>query len=182
MPIPVALAGLLQLLLAGMFVVMLVAYRPAGPRAQRAVDAEAARQGVDPQVLGEHGVRLEEGRWGFVVGYAIAAVLTVLAALNLTGSEIGRVSTWVVQPLVFLGVGYVTTIQVFAIPKTVSAFAKLDDPRARGLDIRAVLRAAAAALPSWYRPATVLRWLLATAGSLFVIGALTLPAAAGYFS
>ncbi|WP_280235918.1 hypothetical protein [Nocardia cyriacigeorgica] len=182
MPIPVAVAGLLQLLLAGMFVVMLVAYRTAGPRAQRAVDAEAVRQGVDPEVLGEHWVRLEEGRWGFAVGYAIAAVLTVLAALNLSGSEIGRVSTWVVQPLVFLGVGYVTTIQVFAIPMTASAFARLDDPRVRGLDIRVALRAAADALPSWYRPATVLRWLLATAGSLIVIGVLTLPAAADYFS
>ncbi|RMI27604.1 hypothetical protein EBN03_33455 [Nocardia stercoris] len=177
-----ALAGLLQLLLAGMFVIMLVAYRTAGPRAQRAVNAEAVRQGADPRVLGEHGIRLEEGRWGFAVGYAIAAVLVVLAALNLSGSEIGRVSTFAVQPLVLLGVGYVTTIQVFAVPVTVSAFAKLDDPRVQGLDIRSVLRAAADALPAWYRPATVLRWLLATVGSLAVIGALTMPAAAGYFS
>ncbi|NEW45641.1 hypothetical protein [Nocardia cyriacigeorgica] len=182
MPIPVALAGLLQLALAGMFVVMLAAYRTAGPRAQRAAEAETARQDADPEVLGEHGVRLEEGRWGFVAGYAIAAVLTVLAALNLAGSEIGRISTWVVQPLVLLGVGYVTTIQVFAIPMIASAFAKLDDPRARSLDVRAVLRAAVAALPSWYRPATVLRWLLATVGSLVVIVALTLPAAGSYYS
>ncbi|WP_280432015.1 hypothetical protein [Nocardia brasiliensis] len=182
MPIPVALAGLLQLLLAAMFVAMLVVYRTAGSRAQRAAEAETARQGVQPEVLGEHGVRLEEDRWGFVVGYAIAAVLTVLAVLNLAGSEIGRVATWIVQPLVLIGVGYVTTIQVFAVPLTTSAFAKLDDPRARNLDIRAVLLAAVATLPSWYRPATVLRWLLATVGSVGVIAALTLPSVGSYFS
>ncbi|MEV6280045.1 hypothetical protein [Nocardia sp. NPDC051832] len=182
MPIPVALAALLQLLLAGLFVLMLAAYRTAGPRAQRAAEAEVAQQGAEPGVLAEHGIELTEGRWGFVAGYAIAAVLTALAALNLTGSEIGRVSTWIVQPLILLGVGYVTTIQVFAIPITAAAFAKLDDPRTRSLDIRAVLRAAVTALPSWYRPATVLRWLIATVGSLAVIGLLTLPAAGSYFS
>ncbi|MFC9898011.1 hypothetical protein ACFVMC_30345 [Nocardia sp. NPDC127579] len=182
MPIPVAIAGLLQSVLAGLFVVMLVAYRTAGPRAQRAAIAETTRQGVPPEVLDEHGVRLDEGRAGFVVGYAIAAVFTTLAVLNLAGSEIGRISTWIVQPLALIGVGYVTTIQVFAIPMTAAAFAGLDDPRAQRLDIRAVLRAAADTLPSWYRPATVARWLLATVGSVVVIAALALPAASNYFS
>ncbi|AFT99513.1 hypothetical protein [Nocardia brasiliensis] len=182
MPFCVVLAIVLQLLLAGMFVVMLGAYRSAGPRAQRAAEEATARQGVAPQILAEHGIRLEEGRGGFVVGYLIAAVLTALAILNLTGNELGRLLSWVVQPLVFLGVGYVTTIQVFAVPMTVSVFARLDDPRVQGLDIRAVLHAAVDVLPSWYRPATVLRWLLATAGSVAVIILLALPAAGSYFS
>ncbi|MGF6884369.1 hypothetical protein ABIA39_005604 [Nocardia sp. GAS34] len=117
----------LQLLLAAMFVVMLLAYRTAGPRAQRAVDAAAARQKVAPEVLAEHGVRLTEGRSAFFVGYAIAAALVVLGVLTLSGNELGR-------------------------------------------------------LPSWYRPATVARWLLATAGSVAVIVLLALPASDRYFS
>ncbi|WP_433522619.1 hypothetical protein ACQPZ2_36810 [Nocardia pseudovaccinii] len=117
----------------------------------------------------------------FIAGYAIAAVLTVLAALDLAGIGTGRVLSWVVEPLVLLGVGWVTTMQVFAMRMTVSAFAKLDDPRVRGLDIRTVLQAAVDALPSWCRPAIVARWLLATVGSLAVIVLLTLPSADRYF-
>ncbi|WP_433598145.1 hypothetical protein ACQPXH_20465 [Nocardia sp. CA-135953] len=182
MSVAVVIASLLQVGLAGMFVVMLGAYRTAGPRAQRAADAAAARQGVAPEVLAEHGVRLDEGREAFIAGYAIAAVLIVLAVLVLTGIEIGRVLSWVVEPLVLFGVGFVTTMQVFAMRMTVSAFAKLDDPRVRGLDIGTVLQAAVDALPSWYRPAIVARWLLATAGSLAVIVLLALPSADRYFS
>jgi hypothetical protein len=181
-PVCVVLAGALQLLLAAMFVAMLLAYRTAGPRAQRAVDAAAARQGVAPEVLAEHGIRLAEGRSAFFAGYAIAAVLAVLGVLTLSGSEVGRLLSWVAEPPVLLGVGYVTTMQVFAMPMTVSAFAKLDDPRVQGLDIRVVLQAAVEALPSWYRPATVLRWLLATGGSVAVIVLLALPASGRYFS
>ena len=170
-------AGLLQLLLAGLFAVMLIAFRSVGPRAQRALDEAAVRQGIAPEVLVEHGVRLDEGRGAYIAGYAIAAVLASLAALNLAGSGIGRVLSWILEPAVLLGVGYVTTMQVFAIPATVAAFAKIDDPRMRGLDVRAVLHAAAEALPAWYRPAIVLRWLLATVGSVAVIVLLALPSA-----
>ncbi|WP_433520639.1 hypothetical protein ACQPZ2_24785 [Nocardia pseudovaccinii] len=81
-----------------------------------------------------------------------------------------------------LGVGFITTMQVFAMRMTVSTFAELDDPRVRELDIGAVLQAGVDTLPSWYRPAIVARWLLATAGSLAVIVLLTLPSASRYFS
>ncbi|WP_433520638.1 hypothetical protein ACQPZ2_24780 [Nocardia pseudovaccinii] len=94
MPVAVAMACLLQLGLAGLFVVMLGSYRSAGPRAQRAMDAEVVRRGVAPEVLAEYGVRLDEGRGALVAGYAIAAVLVVLAVLNLSGTGIGRVLSW----------------------------------------------------------------------------------------
>uniref|UniRef100_UPI002454AEA6 hypothetical protein n=1 Tax=Nocardia brasiliensis TaxID=37326 RepID=UPI002454AEA6 len=163
MSIAVAVACVLQLGLAGLFVVMLSSYRSAGPRAQRAMDAEVARRGVAPEVLAEHGVRLNEGRGAFIAGYAIAAVLVGLAVLNLSGAGIGRVLSWVAEPLVLLGVGFITTMQVFAMRMTVSAFAKLEDPRVRGLDIGAVLQAGFDTLPSWYRPAIVARWEVAPA-------------------
>ena len=182
MSVAVAMGCLLQLGLAGSFVVMLGSYRSAGPRAQRAMDAEVVRRGVAPEVLAEHGVRLEEGRGAFIAGYAIAAVLIVLSVLNLSGLGIGRVLSWVAEPLVLLGVGFVTTMQVFAMRMTVSAFAKLDDPRVRGLEIGAVLQAGVDTLPLWYRPAIVARWLPATAGSLAVIVLLALPSAGRYFS
>ncbi|MFF0493540.1 hypothetical protein ACFYTQ_31355 [Nocardia sp. NPDC004068] len=182
MPVAVLMASLLQLALAGLFVVMLAAFRSAGPRAQRAMEAEVARRGVPPEALAEHGIRMDEGPGAFVAGGSIAAVLVVLAVLDLSGAGIGRVSSWVVEPLVLLGVGFVTGMQVFATRITVSAFAELDDPRLRALDIGAVLRAGVDALPSWYRPAIVARWLLATAGSAAVILLLALPSAGRYFS
>ncbi|WP_433759538.1 hypothetical protein [Nocardia sp. CA-135398] len=182
MPYTVVLAAGLQLLLAAVFVVMLLAYRRAGPKAQRAADAQARQQGVDPEVLAEHGIRFEEGAWALWLSFGIAAVLAVLGGLNSAGLGIGRLLSWILEPVVLIGVGYVTTVQVFAVPFTVAALAKSADPRVRDFDVRAVLYAGVEALPRWYRPVTVFRWVLATVGSIVVIVALATPSAGAYFS
>ncbi|WP_069164366.1 hypothetical protein [Nocardia altamirensis] len=181
MPVSVALAATLQLLLAATFVVMLVAFHFVGPRMQQAADAEARRQGVPPAVLAEHGIVFAEGAWAFVVGYAIAAIVTALACLNLAGNAAGQLLSWIIEPLVMLGVGYVTTMQVFAARYTVRVLAKSADQRARDIDAHKVIRVASATLPSWYRPVTVVRWILATLGSVLVMVLLAMPSATAYF-
>ncbi|QIS09772.1 hypothetical protein [Nocardia arthritidis] len=75
-----------------------------------------------------------------------------------------------------------TTMQVFASRITARMLAKADDPRLRGLDVRIVLRDAVAALPAWYRYAIVVRWILATAGSIAVIVLLSSRSADTYFA
>lgn len=182
MPVSIVVAAVLQLLLATVFVVMLTAFGSVGPRAQRAADEEAKRQGIAPEALAQHGVRLDEGRGAYIAGYAIAAALTVLAALVLTGAQAGRWLSWILEPLVLIGVGYITTMQVFAVRLTESALAKVDDPRLDGLDIRMVLQEASRAMPSWFRPAILARCILATAGSAVVIALLSTASAGAYFA
>lgn len=182
MPVSIVVAAVLQLLLAVVFVVMLIAFGSIGPRAQRAADDAAERQGIAPEALAQHGVRIHAGRGAHIAGYAIAAALTVLATLVLTGTPAGRWLSWFLEPLVLIGVGYITTMQVFAVRLTESALAKVDDPRLDGLDIRVVLQEATRTMPSWFRPAIIARWILATAGSAVVIALLSTASAGAYFA
>jgi hypothetical protein len=181
-PISVVIAATLQLLLAATFVVMLVAYSFYGPHAQRAAEAEVVRQGFRPEVLAEHGVKFKETAGEAAVGYGIAATLATLAWLNLAGSGTGQILSWIVEPIVLIGVGYITAIQVMAGRFTEAAFKKSTDLRVRDLDAKAVFSVASDALPSWFRPVTIFRFGLTTLGSLGVIVLLVTPAANVYFN
>ncbi|TDD38224.1 hypothetical protein E1286_36530 [Nonomuraea terrae] len=163
------LIAALQLLLATTFLVLPVTVWFTGEAAQRAAEAEVARQGHAPGVLARHGIRFAERAWEFGLALAIGAVLATLGALNLAGDETGRLLSWVVTPLVLAGAGFVTTSQVFATRYTEAALAKSGDPAARALDARRVIAAASSGFPSWLRPLVVVRFVLTTAGSLLVI-------------
>ncbi|MFJ2191860.1 hypothetical protein ACIOJE_28645 [Kitasatospora sp. NPDC087861] len=151
------------------------------PQAQRAAEAEVVRQGYPAAVLAQHGIRFKEKTWEFLLALAIAATLTTLAALNLTANGTGRLLSWIVEPVVLIAVGSVTASQVFATRFTEAAFRKSTDPTVRNIDARAVLAAAKAGFPSWVRPVVLVRFPLATLGSLLVILLLMTPTAGAYF-
>ncbi|MEV4219139.1 hypothetical protein [Nonomuraea sp. NPDC049725] len=180
MPVSVALAATLQLLLAATFVVIPVAVWRTGGRAQRAAEAEVARQGHAPDVLARHGIRFEERAPELALALGIAVVVTALAGLNLAGT--GRVLSWVLEPVIFLAVGFVTASQVFAVRYTEAAFARSADPAVREIDARAVIAAASGGFPSWLRPLVLVRFGLATLGSVLVIILLSTSSADAYFS
>ncbi|MEV0200953.1 hypothetical protein [Nonomuraea sp. NPDC050691] len=182
MPVPVVLAAALQFALAATFLVLPVVVLVRGGAAQRAADTEMERQGLPPALLAEHGIRFAEKTGEFALAMAIAASLVALACLNLAGSGTGRVLSWIAEPLVLLAVGFVTGSQVFAERYTVAALARSAAPGARSVDARAVIAAASAAFPSWLRPVVVVRFGLATLGSLLVVVLLALPAAGPHFS
>ena len=162
------LAAVVQLLLAGTFVVMpVVAYRYAAAAAQRAADADAVRQGLPAGSLAKHGIRKEESKAELMLPLAIALVLAVLASLNLAGA--GRTLTWVLQPLMLLAGGFVTAGQVFVVRYVEIDLRKSDDPGLRGVDVRSFVSAAQAEFPGWVRPVIVARFVLATAGSALII-------------
>jgi hypothetical protein len=170
-------ASLLQYLLAATFFVMAsVAYRYGGD-AQRAAEAEAVRQGFPVGILARNGVDVRESRVEMLLPLAIALCLAILATLNLVGSDVGRVLTWIVQPIVLVGGGFVTGAQVFVARYVQSAFDRSGDPTLRGIDVRAIMRAATGAFPTGFRSLVVARFLLATVGSVLVIALLTLPLA-----
>ncbi|SDJ46131.1 hypothetical protein [Nonomuraea jiangxiensis] len=181
MPLPVALAAALQLLLAATFLVLPLLAQIFGGAAQRAAEAEMARQGLPGGVLAQHGINFREKPWELALALAIAAALTALGWLNLTGEGLGRTLSWIAEPVVLVAVGSVTASQVFARRYTEAAFRRSADPRVRDIDVRALLGAAVGAFPSWLRPAVVLRFWLATLGSVLVIVLLLTPAAGAHF-
>ncbi|MEU4830166.1 hypothetical protein [Streptosporangium sp. NPDC023615] len=181
MPPSVTVAVTLQLLLAATFVVIPVTAGITGARAQRAAEAEMARQGHPAALLARHGIRFEERPWEFALALGVAACLAIPAWLNLTASGTGRVLSWIAEPLVLLAVGSVTAGQVFATRYTRAALARSGDPAARDVDARAVIAAANTGFPSWLRPLVLARFALTTLGSLLVIVLLATPEAGAYF-
>jgi hypothetical protein len=162
-------AATLQFLLATTFlVVSVVAYRD-GANAQRAAEAEVVKQGFPASILAQHSVTFEESGTELLLPLAIALILAALAALNLSGSEVGRVMSLILQPILLVGGGIVTARQVFAVSYLQSAFKKSIDTRIRDVNAKALVGAAMAAFPNWLGYLIATRFVLATAGSLLVI-------------
>ncbi|MCE7004572.1 hypothetical protein LWC34_17310 [Kibdelosporangium philippinense] len=169
-----SLAGVLQLLLAATFVIVpVIAYRH-GTQAQQAAEADVARQGFPIEVLTRHRIRFAESAMETLFPFGIALFLAVLALLNLTGTETGRVLSLVAQPIMFIGGGFITAGQMFPVRFIGAALKKSSDATARTLDVQSFVDAATAAFPSWLRPIIVTRFALVTVGSLLVIALLAL--------
>ncbi|GAA3248497.1 hypothetical protein [Nonomuraea helvata] len=153
----------LQVLLALTYsIVPLVGHRY-GAAAQQAADAEIRRQGHDPAVLVKHGLDFTASTASVVVSMAIAVGLATLAVLNLGGQ---RLPTWILQPILLIAGGFITTAQVFVIRYVEAALHKSGTT---DIDTRALLGAADAVFPDWFRPLIVTRFLLTTAGSLVIL-------------
>ncbi|MFG2330026.1 hypothetical protein ACGFMM_10410 [Streptomyces sp. NPDC048604] len=181
MPLTVSLAVALQLLLAACFLVIPVTVWFTGAAAQRAAEAEVVRQGHGADVLARHGIRFKEERWEFALALSIGALLVTLASLTLAAHDSARLASWIAEPLVFLVVGFITAGQVFAVKYTEAAFRRSEDPAVRAIDARAVIAAANSRFPGWLRALVLVRFPLATLGSLAVVALLATPTAAAYF-
>ncbi|MER6998592.1 hypothetical protein [Streptomyces sp. NPDC000410] len=181
MPLSVAIAIALQVLLAVTFLIIPIAAWIHGGAAQLAAEREMHRQGHPAAVLERHGIRFREKPWELALALSICAILTALGSLNLAASGTGRLLSWIIEPLVLVVVGFITAGQVFATQYTAAAFKRSDDDAVRNIDARAVIAAANSALPSWLRPVVLVRFPLATLGSVLVIILLSTPAAGAYF-
>lgn len=165
---PVVVA-IVQFLLAATFVVIPVVGAATGPRAQRAAEAEVARQGHAVAVLAEHKVDFGAGRASVVLAIAIGVLFAVVAALNLAGVPLGETLTWIVQPIMLLLGLTIMPGEVFTTRFLASAFGKAEDPAIRSIDVKAFVDAARSAYPAWAPAVIAARFGLATAGSILVI-------------
>lgn len=161
-----------QVLQAVAFVVAAVVARRYGNAAQAAADAEVVRQGYAGDLLARLRIRFAETTAEMLFPLAIAAVLLALAALNATGSDAGRIATWILQPVLLVGGGLVTASQVFADRYVASAVHRA--PEAAGVDAGAVVLAARTQFPSWLHALVTARFVLVVAGSLLVLALLLL--------
>jgi hypothetical protein len=72
-------------------------------------------------------------------------IAAILATLNLF--DVGRTLTWVLQPILLVAGGYITTSQMFVQQLVAAVFPKSEDADAQPVDTRAVLDVAFAAFP-----------------------------------
>ncbi len=179
-PGTVSLAVVLQLLLAVAMVVSGVLNFVYGADAQQAYEDELAAQGAgDSQLAVDSGGF--EGTSNLVFPIVVAALMVVLALLNAVGNRVGRILSWVFQPLVLVCGGIVLAGSLFAVPLMQWGFDNAGDERLEGLDASALVEAAYGAFPAW---SFVVDWavaLLATLGSLLVIILLAVPSSNAYF-
>lgn len=180
-PIAVIIAAILQYLLAASFVaVPIYAYRY-GTQAQRAAEADVTRQGYPASLLAKHKIKMTERAVDTLFPFAIALVFAVMASLNLAGDDIGRLMSWILQPVALVAIGLVCAAQVFTVPFIESAFRRSGDPELKGIDVKAFIGAARKAFPAGARAIIIARFVVATAGSALVIVLLSLPQADAYF-
>jgi hypothetical protein len=179
MPFAVLVVALLQLLLAVTFMVIPFIGVRYGPSAQQAAEADVGRQGFPVAVLAERGVNFGASRGSVVAAVAIGACLAALAVLNLAGSDVGRILTWVLQPILFVAGLVIMSGEVFTARYVGAAFRKAG---VRDIDVAAFVDAASSAYPSWARPVIITRFLLTTVGSIVIVVLLTLPAVHAYVS
>ncbi|MFC7625249.1 hypothetical protein [Microlunatus sp. GCM10028923] len=173
---PELIAAAVQLATAATFVIIAAVAFRTGTAAQRAAEAEVERQGLPAGVLAANKVRFDESAAEALVPLAIAAVLVVLAVLNLTGTPAGRIGSWIFQPILLVVGGYVTVSQLRTTRMLQAAFAKSDDERLHTLNVASFVDAATGAYPNWLRPLQVARLVLVTAGSLLIIILLVIAA------
>lgn len=169
----------MQLATAATFLIIAAVAMRTGAGAQRAAEADVVRQGVPARVLADNRIRFDESAVEALVPVAIAVLLAVLAVLNLVGSPVGRVGSWVFHAILLVGGGYITAGQLFTARMLRAAFAKADDDRLRDLDVESFVGAAADAYPGWLRPLQIVRFGLVTAGSLMIIIVLVVAATTG---
>ena len=166
---PLVITSVLQLLLAATFLVIpVVAYRHGGS-AQRAAEAQLESQGFTAEVLSRHHIRFAESHTEMLFPFAIALCMAVLASLNLFGIESGRVLSLIVQPLLLIVGGFITTGQMFPVQFTESALKKSSDTTEREINVKAFMDAARSAFPAWLRYIMFLRFVLVTAGSVIIV-------------
>jgi hypothetical protein len=164
----IATAVLQYLLAAGFVLVPIIAYRY-GNKAQEAAEAEVAKQGFPPGLLLQHGVKIKESSADTLFPFAIALCFAALATLNLAGADIGRLLSWIVQPIFLVAGGLTTAGQVFVTRFVESSFKKANDPALRGINVQAFIDAATSVFPRGFRAIIITRFLLTTIGSALVI-------------
>ncbi|MEV0611850.1 hypothetical protein AB0I81_00910 [Nonomuraea sp. NPDC050404] len=157
------IAAALQFLLALTYLLVPLAGHRYGAAAQRAAEAEIRRQGHETATLAKHGLNFTASTGSVLVSVAIALILATLAVLNLGNQSL---LTWVLQPVLLIAGGFITTAQVFVVRYVEAALRKSGTTN---IDAKALIGAAAATFPRWFRPLVVTRFLLTTAGSLAIL-------------
>ncbi|TMR89159.1 hypothetical protein EJK15_62300 [Nonomuraea basaltis] len=177
-PRSIVVAASLQLLtvipfLIGTFVVLLY-----GADAQAAAEAEIVRQGLPATILAQHGINFGGSE---TLAIVLALILVTLAVLNLAGKGVGRILSWIFQPILFAMGVIIIPGQLFTAQFMESSFKNSGDSMLTRIDVPALIDAATHVMPGWLLPVNIAKLVLTTLGSLLVIILLAVPSARAYF-
>jgi hypothetical protein len=180
-PHSVVLAATLQLLAVVPFLIGSAVVLVYGAGAQAAAEAEVVRQGLPAAILADHGISFGSNTAEIPLPITIALILTTLALLNLAGNRVGRILSWIFQPILFVAGCVIIPSQVFTAQFLESAFKNSGDPMLARIDVQALVDAAMHVLPGWLLYVNVAKLALTTLGSLLVVVLLAVPSANAYF-
>ncbi|MFI6297776.1 hypothetical protein ACIBEJ_39720 [Nonomuraea sp. NPDC050790] len=152
------IAAVIQLLTAVPFLLGIYTVTRYGAAAQRAAEAEMGRQGKSVELLSGNGISFA-GSEGLAV--VIVVILAALALLNLAGRRIGRILSWIFQPILLVLGLVIIPSQVFT--------ARFLEPVLPGVDAHALVAAALGAMPAWSTAVSWAKLLLTTVGSIVVV-------------
>ncbi|NED97617.1 hypothetical protein G1H11_20160 [Phytoactinopolyspora alkaliphila] len=168
------LAAIMQLLVAVAFVSIPVVRHRYGPAAKAAAVGELRRQGVRPQVLEENKIRFDAGGHETAAPATVAAVMIVIAGMNVAGADAAPVLTWVFCALVMLMNIAIVYSNLTAVKSVEAAFRRKGDPALAGVQVLPFLEAAEGAFPGWVRAQTYIRNTVVFAGSAIAMVAVSL--------
>jgi hypothetical protein len=166
-----ALIAVMQLLVAAAFLSIPLVRHRYGATAMAGAQAELERQGVRPTVLAENGMRFDAGGHETAVPATVAAVMTVLAGLNLAGSGHAPLLNLVFQSIVLAGSCLILYSQVTATRSVQAAFRRKGDPMLARVDVPALLKAAEDGFPAWTWTLQKVRHVVAFGASVLVLAA-----------
>ena len=168
------IAAVMQVLVAVAFVSIPVVRHRYGPAAKAAAVAQLRRQKVRPEVLEENRLRFDAGGHETAAPLAVAAVMTITAALNFAGADLAQLLTWILSSLVVLMNVAIVYSNLTAVKSVEAAFRRKGDPELARVEVAPFLQAAEDAFPQWVRAQTYLRNTVVFAGSAVALVAVSL--------
>jgi hypothetical protein len=168
------IAAIMQLLVAVAFVSIPIVRHRFGPAAKAAAVAELRRQNVRPEVLEENRLRFDAGGHETAAPIAVAAVMTITAALNFAGADLAQLLTWIFSSLVVLMNVAIVYSNLTAVKSVEAAFRRKGDPELARVEVAPFLQAAEDAFPHWVRAQAHLRNTVVFAGSAVALIAVSL--------
>ncbi|MBL1075597.1 hypothetical protein JK358_14450 [Nocardia sp. 2] len=144
-----AVIATVELVAAAAFLSMPFVRNRYGTAAMAKAEGELARQGVRTTALRENGMRFDASGHEWWAPGGIAAILIVMAGLNLAGFDWMRPVNWVVMALLFLGNSVIVYSNLTAVQSVTAAFAKKNDPELARIDVRTLIQVAESGFPNW---------------------------------
>ncbi|NNH75012.1 hypothetical protein HLB23_35055 [Nocardia uniformis] len=145
-----------------------------GTPAMASAQTELARQGVRSTALHENGMRFDASGHEWWAPGGFAALMVVLAGMNLAELSWARPLNWVVLSLVLLANCVIVYSNRTAEKSVRAAFVRKNDPELARIDVPALLRAAEDGFPDWTWKLQAVRNILVFGGTITGLLALAL--------
>ncbi|MEV6767725.1 hypothetical protein AB0N05_03735 [Nocardia sp. NPDC051030] len=155
-----------ELIAAAAFVSMPIVRNRYGTAAMATAEAELARQGVRTTALRENGMRFDASGHEWWAPGGMAALLVLMAGLNLASFDWMRPVNWVVMVALLLANSIIVYSNLTAVQSVQAAFGRKNDPELARIDVPVLIKAAEDGFPAWTWTLQNIRNALVFAGAI----------------